>query len=163
MKHSNSRFRSGFTLIELMVVVVIIGILSALAIPRFQDAARRAKYAQARLYLKYFYQSLVIYQTENGCYPSEVFPNIPPPGLVPNYADEWPGPDRDPMFSVYDYEQWPTAGGNWIGVIYLGPNLLHDGGSGASSFYATNGVPGEVLEFGDDVYIVVSVDGRVCD
>ncbi|MCK5833690.1 prepilin-type N-terminal cleavage/methylation domain-containing protein [bacterium] len=154
--------RSGFTLIELMIVVVIIGVLSALAIPRFSEAARKAKYTQARLYLKYFFQSLSIFYTEKGCYPTEVLPNIPPFGLVPQYADEWPGPDRDPMNSLFDYEQWPATAGNWIGVIYLGPNLIHDGGSGSSTFYASNGKPGQILEFGDDIYIVISTEGRVC-
>jgi prepilin-type N-terminal cleavage/methylation domain-containing protein len=152
----------GFTLIELMIVVLIIGVLSALAIPRFQEAARRAKYTQAHLYLKYFYESVTVFYMETGCFPTDVYPNIPPAGLVPQYADEWPGPDRDPMNSLYDYEQWPTAIGSWIGVIYVGPNLLHDGGSDAGSYYATHGVSGDILEYGDDVFIIIAKDGRAC-
>ncbi|MDR2591553.1 MAG: type II secretion system GspH family protein [Chitinispirillales bacterium] len=44
-----SRFlkKQGFTLIELMVVIVIIGVLASLAIPRFTDASVKAKVAEA--------------------------------------------------------------------------------------------------------------------
>jgi prepilin-type N-terminal cleavage/methylation domain-containing protein len=39
--------KQGFTLIELMVVIVIIGVLASLAIPRFTDASNKAKAAEA--------------------------------------------------------------------------------------------------------------------
>ena len=39
--------RQGFTLIELMVVIVIIGVLASLAIPRFTEASAKAKVAEA--------------------------------------------------------------------------------------------------------------------
>jgi len=44
-----SRFfkKQGFTLIELMVVIVIIGVLASLAIPRFTEASAKAKIAEA--------------------------------------------------------------------------------------------------------------------
>ena len=63
--HRNSR---GFTLIELMIVVVIIGILAALAIPRFMRSTTKSKQSEAKQILKQVYVMQRAYRQEYNAY-----------------------------------------------------------------------------------------------
>jgi general secretion pathway protein G len=65
-----SRFNSsGFTLIELMVVIVILGILAGLIVPRIMGRPEEAKQLKAKIQIESLETALKLYKLDNGMYP----------------------------------------------------------------------------------------------
>jgi general secretion pathway protein G len=62
--------QNGFTLIELMVVLLIIGVLAALIVPNVLDRADDAKTMAAKTDVRNVLQALKLYRLDNGRYPS---------------------------------------------------------------------------------------------
>ena len=68
----NKRTNNGFTLIELMIIVTIIGILAAIVIPTFSNANETAKAGALSSQINTVKKSLVMYNSDhNGSYPTD--------------------------------------------------------------------------------------------
>ena len=64
----------GFTLIEILIVVVILGILAAIIIPQFTDAADSAGVASARTQLQTMRSQIELFYSQVGKYPGAALP-----------------------------------------------------------------------------------------
>jgi len=80
----------GFTLVEIMVVVVIIGLLAALAIPAFQRVRRRSQNSTVLNDFRVFAQAFETYATQNGAWPVNSGPGVVPAGMSGTFkTDVW--------------------------------------------------------------------------
>ena len=72
-----AQMQKGFTLIELMIVVAIIGILAAVAIPAYQDYTQRAQMSEALTMTAAAKTAIAEYAQNNGAYPATAaFPQL---------------------------------------------------------------------------------------
>jgi general secretion pathway protein G len=112
----------GFTLIEVMVVVMILGILAAIITPRLIGRTDDAKVTQARVQIKNFETSLKLFRMDNGFYPStdqglEALITKPATGRIPGHYRkggylEKKGITPDPWGNRYVYIS-PGTGGDY--------------------------------------------------
>lgn len=117
------RSARGFTLLELLVVVVIIGLLAGLVAPSYFDSVSKSKSKIAKAQIESLDKALDQYRLDVGSYPTAEQGlnalNTPPPGIT-----KWQGPylkkalPTDPWGNDYSYVLKPGAGS--IDIISYG-------------------------------------------
>ncbi|MCR9981645.1 pilin [Vibrio diabolicus] len=70
MKNSKQKKQQGFTLIELMIVVAVIGVLAAIAVPQYQKYVAKSEAASALASITGHRTNVETYVIENGSFPS---------------------------------------------------------------------------------------------
>lgn len=91
---NHSRLNQAFTLVEILLVVVIIGILAALVIPRIAGSSERARVTAATTDINGGIKSaLGAYEVDNGFYPKSLQDLI----TQPSEARNWHGPYLDSL------------------------------------------------------------------
>lgn len=133
--------RAGFTLIELMVVIVILGILATFLVPKIMSRPDEARIIKAKNDIRAIESALKLYKLDNGPYPTTeqgLLSLIKPPDIEPipeHYRDggymEYDSEPLDPWGTKYIYRS-PGEGGGDYEIISLGA----DGREGGEKFNA---------------------------
>ena len=99
----------GFTLIELMVVVAIIGILSAIAVPAYQDYVARAKIVEALAWLSSAKTGIAAHFADDGNWPSYLEEIGIADGAVSDYIANVELGDESELGGTDDFVSAPTT------------------------------------------------------
>ena len=103
------RARKGFTFIELLTVVIVIGVLAGLAIPRYRDVKRRAYAAQAVSDFGVVRVAAYNYYADHGAFPGDFPAGITPAPLVPYLPKNF---DFHQDQYDLDFDSFPASSGS---------------------------------------------------
>lgn len=112
--------QTGFTLIEIMVVVVILGVLAALVVPSIMERPDHARQVRAKQDVRTLVNAINLYRLDHFDYPSDLSELVTGNYLDKVPQDPWnnyyqyrhPGLENPGKFDVYSYGKDGREGGN---------------------------------------------------
>jgi len=155
MNHS----RRGFTFIELLMVIIVLGLLCSLAVLKYIDLRNRALAAQASADLETVRLAAYSAWYETGSWPGDVGPGVLPVELVP-YLPKGFSFERNEY--TLDWENFAPPGGGTSAGMQLGVVLSAANARMSNALVQTLGNKGPFVVNGAEVtYVIVGPDGRV--
>lgn len=111
MRLRNKR-QCGFTLVEIMIVVAVIGLLAAIALPNFVKARQVSQTTRMYADMKTAGTAFEVYAVENGDYPANAAPGEIPPGMAP-YLGRFPWTRKTVLEGTWnwDYDRYGFRAG----------------------------------------------------
>ena len=109
--------RNAFTLVEILIVVVILGILAAIVVPRFTGATEDARIGAFIASLKTYADACEYYNAREGRYPVDGGSGSVPAGME-TYVDEDEWTAGTPMGGVWDTEYLDSGVSSAVGVHF---------------------------------------------